>query len=201
MSKPAILLVTGLSLFAGGCFSGKKTTPVVLVPSTPAPAVVPVTVAPDPPALPAPAVVTNPQTLPGSPAAPAQPKPIQAAKPVKRKKAAKPAAAPAPAPAPETAAAAPIVPAPQLPPQLQEILPADRRKQYEAEYSQGMARANQALKQVSKRTLDASHQEMAARVRTFLTQAQAARGKDLSTALQLARRADLLGQELLKSLR
>jgi hypothetical protein len=86
-------------------------------------------------------------------------------------------------------------------PQLQEILPADRRKQYEVEYLQGTERASAALKQVAAKPLNASQQEMAARVKTFLTQAAAARGQDLSTALQLARRADLLGQELLKSVR
>jgi len=57
------------------------------------------------------------------------------------------------------------------------------------------------LKEASTRTLNVSQQESAARIRTFLAQANAMRDDDISTALQLARRADLLGQELLKSLK
>jgi hypothetical protein len=57
------------------------------------------------------------------------------------------------------------------------------------------------LKQTSTRALNARQQETTARIRTFLAQANAVRDNDISTALQLARRADLLGQELLKSLK
>jgi hypothetical protein len=62
-----------------------------------------------------------------------------------------------------------------------------------------VARAGAALKQASTRTLTASEQETVARIRSFITQANAMRDEDISTAMQLARRADLLGQELLKS--
>jgi len=36
------------------------------------------------------------------------------------------------------------------------------------------------------------------RIKTFIQQAEESKGKDLATALQLVRRADVLGQDLLK---
>jgi hypothetical protein len=62
-------------------------------------------------------------------------------------------------------------------------------------------RAATVLKQAAARSLNAEQQETTARIRTFLGQAAAARDNDISTALQLVRRADLLGQELLKSMK
>jgi hypothetical protein len=84
---------------------------------------------------------------------------------------------------------------------LREIISIEQRRQYEAEFSQSVVRAGAVLKQASTRTLDAGQQETSARIRTFISQANALRDEDISTALQLARRADLLGQELLKSLK
>jgi hypothetical protein len=40
-----------------------------------------------------------------------------------------------------------------------------------------------------------------ARIQTFVQQAEATASQDLATAVQLARRAELLGQELSRSLR
>jgi hypothetical protein len=101
-----------------------------------------------------------------------------------------------------TPALVPVPPVPVAPaPQLREIISGERRRQYEAEFAQGVGRAGAALKEASTRTLTASQRETVSRIRTFLTQANAARDSDISTALQLARRADLLGQELLKTLK
>jgi hypothetical protein len=64
-----------------------------------------------------------------------------------------------------------------------------------------MANARSALGRVAgKNNLTVPQRENVSRIQTFLTQADAARRDDLGTALQLARRADLLGQDLLKSL-
>ena len=117
-----------------------------------------------------------------------------------------PAPAPAPAPKktppPKPAARSNTPPAaPVPPPQIQEIISGEQRRQYESEFSESVARADTALKRASARTLDASQRNTADRIRTFLEQANSARDNDISTALQLARRADLLGQELLKSLK
>jgi len=112
------------------------------------------------------------------------------------------AQAPKKTPPPKPAARSDTPPAPPVPaPQIQEIISGERRRQYESEYSQSVARADAALKRASATTLDASQRNTADRIRTFLAQANSAHDSDISTALQLARRADLLGQELLKSLK
>ena len=105
-------------------------------------------------------------------------------------------------PPPKPAARTVTPPAPSVPPpQIQEIISAEQRRQYETEFSESVSRADAALKRVSATTRDASQRNTADRIRTFLAQANSARGNDISTALQLARRADLLAQELLKSLK
>jgi hypothetical protein len=113
-----------------------------------------------------------------------------------------PASAAKKIPPPKPAARTETPPAPPVaPPQIQEIISGEQRRQYESEFSESVARADAALKRASTKTLDASQRNTAERIRTFLAQAISARDKDISTALQLARRADLLGQELLKSLK
>jgi hypothetical protein len=97
----------------------------------------------------------------------------------------------------------PTTPTPPVPaaPQLSEILPEDRRKQYEADFAACVSRARSAVSTASNRRLTNHNQETVKRILTFLQQAEDSKVRDLATALQLARRADLLGQDLLKSLR
>lgn len=171
MRTASPVLALALCLGASGCSLFKKAAPRV---PAPVPVVQPVAQPEPPPAVapePAPPVVT--------------PKP-----PVRRN----------PVPPPPPPAAAPVAPA-APPPPLREIISAEQRRQYESDFSQGVGRANAALKQASTRTLNATQQETAARIRTFLAQASVMRDNDISTALQLVRRADLLGQELLSSLK
>ena len=95
-----------------------------------------------------------------------------------------------------------LPPAPPPPaPQLGELLTSDRRRQYEEDFNRSVAQAKAALNQVSTRRLTAGNQQAGERVRTFLQQAEDAKRKDLVTALQLARRAEVLAQDLLKSLK
>ena len=84
------------------------------------------------------------------------------------------------------------------PPQLGEILSAERRRQYEGEYAQSLSRARSALQQASGKPLSATQRETVERIQTFIQQAEESKGRDLATALQLVRRADVLGQDLLK---
>jgi hypothetical protein len=56
------------------------------------------------------------------------------------------------------------------------------------------------LAQVGGKNLTADQKDIADRVRTYLTQAEQAREQDLVTAVNLARRADLLATDLLKRL-
>jgi len=197
MNRPLLCLGAVLWLSVGGCAAKKavvaapparpaqpaaKAFPPPPVSEQPAPEV---ELPPAPPQLAAPNVAENslPKTLP-------PPRPA-----VRRRKklpTAPVVAGAEPAPVPATAAP---------PPQLTEIISAEQRQRYESEFSQGVGRANSVLALAASKHLSVSQQEATARIQTFLAQAISARPSDLSTALQLARRADLLGQELLKTLR
>jgi hypothetical protein len=83
-------------------------------------------------------------------------------------------------------------------PQLGEILSDAQRRQREAEYAQSLSRARSALQQASRRSLSPAQREAVERIETFIHQAEEAKGKDMATAMQLVRRADVLGQDLLK---
>lgn len=101
---------------------------------------------------------------------------------------------------PEVQPSAPAVP-PAPTPRLGEILTDDRRREYQAEFTGFVTGARAAVNRTNGRQLTAAQQETVARIRVFLQQAEEQRDKDLATALQLARRADLLGKDLVNSLR
>jgi hypothetical protein len=84
------------------------------------------------------------------------------------------------------------------PPQLGEILSDAERRQREAEYAQSLSRARSVLQQASGRSLSPAQRETVERIKTFIQQAEESKGKDMATAMQLVRRADVLGQDLLK---
>jgi hypothetical protein len=92
---------------------------------------------------------------------------------------------------------APPEPAPVAVPQLTEILSSAQRSQMESELTDHLARARSALGKVPRVTLNASQRETYDRINTFILQAEQARANDPATALQLAKRADLLAQDLL----
>jgi len=94
---------------------------------------------------------------------------------------------------------APPTPVPTTP-QLSEILTDDRRKQIEADLLASVSRANAAVQRAAGRRLNERQQEYLQRIKTFLEQAEKSKANDLAAALQLARRADLLGEDLQKSL-
>ena len=173
-----VLLCAGLS----GCFGAKK-KPLLPIPPPPAPVVRPEAL-PTPevptPEVPAPNVKSVPPTVRMPPAArPARPKPVPTV----------PAAPEVPKPAPPT---------PQPP--LGAILSASTEHQLRLELDQLVVRARAAMERSNGQTLTGVQRETVERIKSFLEQANAARDKDPATALQLARRADLLGQDLAKSL-
>jgi len=200
MKTARLLLIVALCLGTSGClFSGKKA-----VVAAPPPAPQPAAAAMPLPPLPVPKAIPEPPEPPPlpvaeNPAPSAVPAPGQIPQPPKQTVRRKPSPfPPAPAGTPAPAAAnASVAPAPEL----REIISGDQRRQYEAEFSRDVTRAGAALRQAAARPLNTGQQETSARIRTFLAQAAAARENDISTALQLARRADLLGQELLKSMK
>ena len=107
---------------------------------------------------------------------------------------------PAPA-APKTATsgAPPVADAP-APPQLGQIFTPDQTREYNRTLNDSLDRVRKALAVVAGKNLNAEQSEIANRIRTFERQAEQAREQDLVTAVSLARRADLLAQDLLDRL-
>ena len=204
------IVVTVLLLLSSASFSGcwslrKKTAK----PLPPMPAPVVVIKAPAAPVdLPPEATSTTPLATPRQPIEVMIPKPEIPSEPeatppkappkaVAKKPAAQPTSAmPAPA-APESPGAS----AASVAPQLGELLSEDKRSEFRSEFEQSLERARGALSLASRRSLTRPQRETASRVRTFIRQAEEAQSRDISTAVQLARRADLLAQDLAQTIR
>ncbi len=198
---PALLL---LSLGMTGCWFGRKKPPKVPV-NLPVPTGAPKSTLPPLPQDPFP-----PQPLPPARVPPVQSTegetPVETPPAQKRRPSPqKPSPAPKPvetAPPPaEVPASSPPSSAPQAsPPRLGELLDEDTRREYETELTNHLARADAALQKATGRQLNTAQRETVQRIQSFIAQARQAKDRDLSTALQLARRADLLGQDLSASL-
>jgi hypothetical protein len=89
-------------------------------------------------------------------------------------------------------------PAPAL--RLSQILTPEESRRNTQELDQYMESVKKQLLRVAGKNLNAEQQDIADRVRTYLTQAEQARDKDLVTAVNLARRADLLAKDLVERL-
>ncbi|HYA17407.1 MAG TPA: hypothetical protein VEF06_08070 [Bryobacteraceae bacterium] len=186
--------VVVLSVLLGGCVSGTKkaakVVPPAVVPRAPArPAPPPVNAEaianlPAPqaalPVIAQPALRT-PNLPPPRPAAPRRQQPVEAQNPA-------PSAEPQPAPAPVAV------------PQLGEILTAAQRRQMQTEMADHLSRARDILTKASKVRLSSAQAETRERVRIFIQQAEDTRDRDPETALQLAKRADVLAQDLAPAL-
>jgi hypothetical protein len=118
-----------------------------------------------------------------------------------------PAAGPPPVPprrpAPPVRVAAPppppvVEPPPQ--PKLGQIFTADQLREYNRSIDDSLDRVKRVVATVAGRNLNAELSEILRRIQTFQKQAEQARDSDLVTAVNLARRADLLAQDLLKRL-
>jgi hypothetical protein len=200
MRRATLLPTVLLSLSLGGCWFGKKTPANIPPPPTPQQ---PKSLPPELKPQPQPAEQKLPEEKPPELPTPTPPQPnwppqitVPAPRNIpKPKPPAKKRAPPAPQPSPP-AEQPPAQPSP--PPQLGEILSDGQRRQYEAEYAQSLTRARSALQQSSGKSLSRAQMETVERIKTFIQQAEESKGKDLATALQLVRRADVLGQDLLK---
>lgn len=166
----------------------------------------PVTPPPPPPKVEAPPRVENPkttqiQTLPEA----AQPRMEAPTKPaVKPPRVSKktPAAvpkpvAPPPAPTETTAEAPPTTGVPQLAP----LLTQQQQQAYNAAVDAAIGRAQANLGRLGNRRLTEEQLATRDRVRAFIQQATEARATDLKVAKSLAERADLLADDLARSLR
>jgi type IV secretory pathway VirB10-like protein len=93
-------------------------------------------------------------------------------------------------------------PAPENQPlRLGAILTAEQRQQYQSDLKQSLAAARASVARTRGQSLNSAQRETMARIQTFIRQAETMTGSDLATAVQLARRAELLGDDLVRSLR
>jgi hypothetical protein len=119
-----------------------------------------------------------------------------------------PAEPPPPAPAkrippPVRVNAQPPVAAPpevQPAPRLGQIFTAEQLREYNRTVDESLDRVRKVLGSVAGRNLNPELTEIVSRIQTFQKQAEQAREQDLVTAVNLARRADLLAQDLVKRL-
>jgi hypothetical protein len=94
----------------------------------------------------------------------------------------------------------PSEPPPVAAPKLAQILTPEESRRNNLELEQSTERVKKALATVAGRNLSPELRDVAERVRTYLLQAEQARDQDLVTAVNLARRADLLAKDLLERL-
>ena len=104
-----------------------------------------------------------------------------------------PRAVATPTPAAPTAEPAPA-------PRLETILTADQLRDYNRSMDESLDRVKKVLAAVAGRSLKPELATIVNRIQTFQKQAEQARELDLVTAVNLARRADLLAQDLIKRL-
>jgi hypothetical protein len=88
----------------------------------------------------------------------------------------------------------PTEPAPS--PRLGQIFTADQSRDYNRALDESLTRVRMVLAAAASRKLTADQDSLVVRIRTFVMQAEQAREQDLVTAVSLARRADLLAQDL-----
>jgi|GEM_PF-1351710 len=95
---------------------------------------------------------------------------------------------------------APVEGPPAQPPKLAQILTPEESRRNTQELEQYLGSVKRALTMVQGKTLTPEQRDIAKLVETFLKQAEQAREQDLVTAVNLARRADLLAKDLLERL-
>ena len=182
-------LTLALSLGTTSCWFRKPAPPRVFVP-------------PPPVAKPSVAIVQ-----PELPPAPEIEAPQESAPP-EGVPAAMPSAGPPPPPPrrppPPVRATAPppvvIPPEPPPTPRLGQIFTADQLREYNRALEESLDRVRKVLGTVAGRNLNPELTQIVNRIQTFQKQAEQAREQDLVTAVNLARRADLLAQDLIKRL-
>jgi hypothetical protein len=187
-TSKATLLCLAAMVITTGCLFQKKAKPVAYTPPPPRPSVKPG----PPPVLPAEpdleADVSLPPSLPvyipTIPEPPRPPRPKQ-----------QPPVATGPKP-PANPSTDPVVPAPRL----GQIFTPEEVREYNQNLDQSLDNVRKALGTLGKKRLSKQDGQTVERIQTFQRQAEQARQEDLVTAVSLARRADLLAQDLLKRL-
>ena len=159
-----------------------------------------------PPARPAPSVSSKPADLTGPPLIEGDP---AASFPEASKSIPEIGEPPPPKPAPRRPAVATVPPKPaattappETPPgpRIAQLFTPDQQREYNRSLDESLERVKRALMIVSGKSLTAEQNEIANKIRTFQKQAEEARDQDLLTAVTLAKRADVLAQDLLERL-
>lgn len=86
------------------------------------------------------------------------------------------------------------------PPKLGQLYTPEQRRDYNRAIDESLDRVRRTLAVASRKSLNSELSETVARIRTFQRQAEDARDQDLVTALNLAKRADVLAQDLMARL-
>ncbi|MEO8051210.1 MAG: hypothetical protein ABI833_12410 [Acidobacteriota bacterium] len=185
-------VVLALSFASTSCWFGKSPPPRVFVPPPPVVRPPVATVEPElppPPEIDAPEDTAITEGIPAAmpPVAPAPPPPRRVPPPVRANT--QPPEPPTTAP-PET----------QPTPRLGQIFTAEQLRDYNRALEESLDRVRRVLGSVSGRNLNPELTQIVSRIQTFQKQAEQAREQDLVTAVNLARRADLLAQDLVKRL-
>ncbi len=187
-------ILAASTLGSSGCLFRKAKTPIAPVSTAPAPlntAPAPVETAtpqpahaqPEPPPPAPPESVQIPVTQP----------PVQVQQPT-------PAPPRSPRPRPTQPATVPPPQPAAAPPAFGELLTVDQQARLLHACEQSAQAARRALNQAAGHSLNRDQLDMANRVRSFLKQADDAKGTDPSNAAQLARRAETLANSLLSSI-
>lgn len=197
---PSVLAV-GMVLFSSGCAVFGKRGRVPSPPPVTAPA--PQPKLPEPvkqePKLPEPPAIEFPKPEPPQLEQPA-PKAPEPPKPKPRRKTVSRPVAPAPSTQPETKPEPPAQPATPAP-RLGEVLSENERKDLLAQFEVNITEARRVLTALPERSLTREQSDRAARVRAFIDQALGMRDSDISTAVELSRRALLLARDLAESVK
>jgi len=186
-----LALILAMSLGTTSCLFQKKTVARVFVPPPPVARPNVASVVPEIPPAPEieldsemPKIEGLPESLPPA-AGPPPPAPRRTPPPVR-------ATAPPPAVIP---------PEPQpTTPRLGQIFTAEQQREYTRSLDESLDRVKKLLGSVAGKSLSPELAQIVGRIQTFQKQAEQAREQDLVTAVNLARRADLLAQDLVKRL-
>lgn len=170
----------------------------------------PVVVEPQPPPLP-PLPVSEPQTQVQLPppqeipagAVPHYPGPLEAEAAREAAVAKTPQTAPPrtpPAQKPPNGAETTTGPAPAPPPQLGQMLSAEQRRQYNEQTDRSLTEARRNLNVAMQRNLNTNQMNIVRRIQGYIDQAMEARRQDIRMASNLADRARLLAEDLVRNL-
>ena len=191
MARSRLLpVILALSFGSISCWFRTSTPPRVFVP--PPPAARP-SVATEQPELPPPPAIDVPEDATVTGSIPAAMPPVEPPPPAPPRRTPPPVRA-------TTQPPAPIPPDAPPTPRLTQIFTAEQSREYNRTLDESLDRVRRNLSRVAGRNLNPELTQIVSQIQTFQKQAEQAREQDLVTAVNLARRADLLAQDLVKRL-